>query len=414
MSFLLLALALTGLPSCREPDSAGPSAAFAVGPGTVTLTYICGNSFRVRNTNPFAVNVTWDVYKTTEMGTLTLPPKPASAAYSEIFFTTVGKGTVRLSEGGTVIQTKANGNKPPCTIPSDTTRPALPNTGFVFPADTNLVVAAPGATETRFYRNIFRIRFDDSASGATVRGVLQEHRGEIIGGLPNTGAYIVRFPDPGSTFAALDSLRLAIKSSGGVEYAAPMEEHSGYSLPSRYPTDGSLGQRANWMTGPNDFTRPRLQVRAPLAWGCETGTYGSTLPSIGVIDFYLDKSSPDFPNATNLSGGRTTIVYPATVAEPWKGAANPKDYNHGTGVSAIIVGKGNNDQALAGMMWDANLTFFALSRDDSVPAALGAYLAETILPEAGRRGIKVLSSSVLIGSSSNIDAALELKRALRT
>lgn len=75
----------------------------------IRLTYICGNKFRVRNPNGTAVPVSWDVYNKNEAGTLTLPPKVTGQPYSESFFTTVNKGTVRLFHTGQLIQTKANG-----------------------------------------------------------------------------------------------------------------------------------------------------------------------------------------------------------------------------------------------------------------------------------------------------------------
>ncbi len=117
---MLVSLALVlSLAACQEPEQAtGPSMSQAALPKSITLTYICGNSFRVRNTNPNEITVTWDVYQKGETGTLLLPPKPASAPYSETYFTTVNKGTVRLFLDGVLIQTKANGNKPACELAS--------------------------------------------------------------------------------------------------------------------------------------------------------------------------------------------------------------------------------------------------------------------------------------------------------
>lgn len=74
----------------------------------IRLTYICGNKFRVRNPNAADVPVNWDVYKKSETGTLTLPPKAADQPYSQTFFTPVNTGTVRLFHSGQLIQTKAN------------------------------------------------------------------------------------------------------------------------------------------------------------------------------------------------------------------------------------------------------------------------------------------------------------------
>lgn len=110
----LAALALVLLASCNEvptdPQSP-PAVASAASSPAILLTYMCGNKFRLRNTYDTAAVVTYDVYKTSEQGTLTLPPKPAASPYSETFFTATNTGTVRVFANGILIQTKANGGK---------------------------------------------------------------------------------------------------------------------------------------------------------------------------------------------------------------------------------------------------------------------------------------------------------------
>lgn len=73
------------------------------------LTYICANRFRVRNPNDAVVTVTWDVFGTSETGTLTMPARPLGSGFGESFFETVATGTVRLFYNGSQIQVKANG-----------------------------------------------------------------------------------------------------------------------------------------------------------------------------------------------------------------------------------------------------------------------------------------------------------------
>ncbi len=407
---MLVSLALVlSLAACQEPEAAtGPSLSQAALPKSITLTYICGNSFRVRNTNPNEITVTWDVYQKGETGTLLLPPKPASAPYSETYFTTVNKGTVRLFLDGVLIQTKANGNKPVCELPVDTSKPAIPTTGtFDFPRDTTVVIAVPGDTITVYYRNIFKIRFEDSTSGSTIRAYLLANQGEIIGGAPNTGAYIVRFPDPGPSYQAFDSLRSKLNSTPAVSYAAPAVRRSGYSVQSRFPNDGPGASRAAWLGTPTPYTRPRLDIRAPLAWGCETGSYGGASPSVGVVDFFLDA---DFPGA----GFGVSRVEPDSAQIPLASTSplgSPKVHSHGTGVSGILVGSGDDGLGLAGMVWNAHFTFFSLSTGGKIPDDLGSYLAEFVLPQAAQRGVRILVSSVNLGNARPEDRK-EIERGL--
>jgi hypothetical protein len=83
--------------------------ALTIAPSTLRLAYICGRTFRVRNPNDAAVTVTWDVFGTSETGTLALPARPLSGSFSETFFETVATGTVRLFYNGSQSDVKANG-----------------------------------------------------------------------------------------------------------------------------------------------------------------------------------------------------------------------------------------------------------------------------------------------------------------
>jgi hypothetical protein len=69
----------------------------------ILLTYICGNRFRVRNTNTAPAKVSTDVYGTTEKHAMIVYP-----GY-DYFFGNLKKGTVRLFFKGQLVQTKANG-----------------------------------------------------------------------------------------------------------------------------------------------------------------------------------------------------------------------------------------------------------------------------------------------------------------
>lgn len=113
--------------SCQIPTTPPPPTATPTQPPTepptitptpfnnLRLTFMCGyvgdNEYiwRVRNSNPFAVDFTWDVYGSSENGSGTVP------ASSEVFFTTsTGDKTVRLFVDGQQNDVKASGN--PCKV----------------------------------------------------------------------------------------------------------------------------------------------------------------------------------------------------------------------------------------------------------------------------------------------------------
>jgi hypothetical protein len=85
--------------------------------GTVTLTYICGNRFRVRNRSSVWGSFRYDVYGTNERRDVSVPVSVSPTVASEVFFTTANTGTVRLFWKGQLLQTKANGGTVCSTSP---------------------------------------------------------------------------------------------------------------------------------------------------------------------------------------------------------------------------------------------------------------------------------------------------------
>jgi hypothetical protein len=81
-----------------------------VDPQRLRLTYLCGNRFRVRNTNPQGATVTIDVYGSNERKVI-----PVVGAFVDPFadteVVTIERGTVRMFFDGRQIDVKANGNR---------------------------------------------------------------------------------------------------------------------------------------------------------------------------------------------------------------------------------------------------------------------------------------------------------------
>src|SRR5882672_545495 len=104
-----------------------------------------------------------------------------------------------------ILSTPARGQGRP---PADTSRPPLP-TSPNLPSDSTVTVEGPGyhRSDLLYYRNIVGIVFDDTTSGTTIRDLLRRYRATIVGGVPGPAGdpeFIVRVPDPGRTFVAVD------------------------------------------------------------------------------------------------------------------------------------------------------------------------------------------------------------------
>jgi len=102
----------------------------------------------------------------------------------------------------------------------DSTRPRIPPQPNL-PLDSTYTVAAPDLprAEGLYYRNILGIIVDDTASGPTIRDLFRRYHGTIIGGNPADGEYIIRIPDPGPSFAAVEAIVSRIYTEPGVSLA---------------------------------------------------------------------------------------------------------------------------------------------------------------------------------------------------
>ncbi len=82
----------------------------------ITLSYACGNRFSIRNGNPMALVMSFDVIGPTAADSgqaaaeVQVGERRPPAAFAESFFDSRMKGTVRLSLNNTVIRVKPNGN----------------------------------------------------------------------------------------------------------------------------------------------------------------------------------------------------------------------------------------------------------------------------------------------------------------
>jgi len=291
-------------------------------------------------------------------------------------------------------------------VSADTARPPVP-AELNLPLDSTITVPRPGDPRFLYFRNIVGIAFDDTSGGATIRAVLSKYDGVIIGGAPHrgpSGAYIVQVPDPGPTFGAVDSLVTRIALEPGVDYAYMVTRREARGIRSRFPHDGPLARRVNWFDSVSDATRSRLAIRAPLAWGCETGTYTVERVRVGVIDDVFAPLHNDLVATRSTPTGPLAFDSLLTI---------PALHSHGTGVAGILAATGDNGGGVAGMMWGADLRLFAYGRRDSLVAnRVDRFLV--MVREATAQRVRVLSTSIAVGDPADTIQVRDIREALRT
>jgi hypothetical protein len=121
-------------------------------------------------------------------------------------------------------------------IQGDTTRPPLPSLP-VLPSDSTFTVESPRYPRSQllYYRNIVGVVFDDSTSGATIRGLFARYQARLIGGAAGAvdSVYVVQVPDPGATLHSLEILLTKLEREPGVKrvetvyYRTPVSLYTG-------------------------------------------------------------------------------------------------------------------------------------------------------------------------------------------
>jgi hypothetical protein len=268
-------------------------------------------------------------------------------------------------------------------IPGDTSRPALPSSSGL-PRDSNGVALVSRDTTLILFRNYAGITFDDSTSGVTIRSILAKYSATIVGGNPYVKQYIVRVLSI-TSLAGLDSLILAIQGEAGVAYANPMAWKQHIEINSRYPSD--TGGRQTWFAAPGNYSRSRIQIRLPLAWGCETGAYGSHRARVGVVDFYFSPMSKDLVTSVIAPPNDSLFTAPS--------APTALELHHGTAVAGVIGARGDNDTAISGVLWKSRLFGLSLTRNGRDIGDFADYLPR-ILKLAQDSGVKVINISLAV------------------
>ena len=283
--------------------------------------------------------------------------------------------------------------------PLDTIWPVVTGNGPML--DTTRVVVQPGGEEPIVYfRTELIIVFEPGTSARARASFFARHSMDVLGVSPlggsiDDGDYYVRVPDPGSTLEAYLALMATLQGEPETRYVLPLFRSGGIrpTMHSRFPQDGAGQVRADWLDATVGTWAMRA-VRAPLAWGCETGNYGGALVRVGVIEWKHQRTNPDYSlstprvweppdDASLVATGRK--LSPDTVVSFER---------HAAATTGLLTAQGDNALGLAGMMWRSQVYLYAsASAGDWVPPLFRGW--EEQAKAIARDDVRVLNLSVV-------------------
>ena len=222
---------------------------------------------------------------------------------------------------------------------------------------TNVMLNSPYfGLSRRLVKDVVAIRFTSAATREERQAAVDVIQGEVVGGYRPSpdmeGSYFVRIDDDGTGLqmrAAVDTLmKLPTVATIKPEYLWLPSEFLAYVEPG---DDGDW--EGAWQSNPSaaDGDNRGLEaIAAPHAWGCTTGSPGTR---VAVLDMgYF--SNPDLTANTTY----------APAMDAYVGRRSYGD-THGTGVSSIIAARGNNQQGITGVMWNADLRLYDVTVADN-------------------------------------------------
>jgi hypothetical protein len=257
--------------------------------------------------------------------------------------------------------------------------------------DTSRVVVVRPAPDTfAYFRTDIQLYFKPGVSNSA-KAAFFAQRSITVLGVTSYGKFFVRIPDPGPTlenfYSALDTLAAAAE----VDIVAPINRSPRKIVrDARYPTDGVSQARADWLSASAGTWAARA-IHAPLAWGCETGTYGGAFVPVGVFEWKHQQGHPDYARSMpQLWEPRDADLASVT---PVPDSVVRDDERHAVATTGLLSAEGDNGSGIAGVDWQTNLHLYAgrSPGNRALPLTQGLYvLANRLVPD----GIRVLNLSV--------------------
>ena len=407
----LAILAVSGLLGCADTPVQVPAdtiSANAAGTDSVALTYICGNMFRVRNSAFDQRNVRWDIYNASpaDTGSLQSRGRDLGSSYVDFFVTARTNGTMRLFVGKTLIATKANGNKPVCASPMDSS--AFSQGLIVPPIGTVVQTNAPVVLSTDsvlYRRTLVNLQFRNGASDFKRRDFQKRFNAQLVGVYGTI--YQFRLPDLGASYTSFKSRLDLIDADASVLRARPLTAlERSVTFGARFPDDAPGFRRANYINR-DSLVWSALAMRLQQAWGCETGRYGGALPRIAIYEQNFPGTSAPDVSASLLAPIVRNTTWRNRIRQYLSSVDSVELVQHGHAVASLVSASGDNGVGIAGPLWRADLRVITPGNTDKKMGAGAVFFYDSLYLAILRAAPRILSLAGAAGpTSAKMAAAL--------
>lgn len=217
--------------------------------------------------------------------------------------------------------------------------------------DATKLIQRPGSA-SEIFRTDAGLRFVDGTSDATKQAFFAQNALTVLG-VTSDGLFFVRFADPGLSIVAFDAYLDALRAQPEVKRVLTLFR-SGfqYMEAARFPNDSM--KRADWLnsSAPVGVWAMRA-IRAPLAWGCETGAYSQGRVKVGLLEFTHHRLHPEFASSQPMEWIPTHPQFSQISQEGqvWRDAR----FQHAAATGGVLTATGDNGIGMAGVTWRTQL-----------------------------------------------------------
>jgi len=240
--------------------------------------------------------------------------------------------------------------------------------------DTSRVVQLEGDTFLLYRTDIqlvFKVGVSDSAKAA----FLGRHSMTVLG-VTESGHFFVRMPDPGPDLKGYYGAMDRLNAEPEVYVAASLWRTP---LPQRdelrVPDDGQGQTRTDWIAKSSSTWAMRA-IRAPLAWGCETGDYGGAPVPVGIFEWKHQQLHPEFTRSTpqlrEPTDAELAKMFPHVIPQDTVRMREA----HAAATTGLLTAQGDNSSGIAGVNWHTRLFLYAghSGGNRKLPLTTGLYV----------------------------------------